>query len=277
MLDRADVVHYPVMVPVPPTRRPSVVTLHDLQHRDLPGLVSRPKRAFRHRAYDRSAQRADHVVVISDWVRARAIELLGLDLERVHTIHLGVDHTRFSPDPTLAREPFLLYPARAWPHKNHARLLDAFRLVRHGRPELRLVLTGAGHERSPLPEGVERRGRVSEADLITLYRTAAALVFPSLDQGFGLPPVEAMAVAAPSRRRTGARCPRCAATRPCSSTRRTSRRSLTASIQRCSADELSPAGVRRATAFTWERAATAHDLVYVTVAATGHEDRRHPR
>ena len=106
--------------------RPSVLTLLDVQHLDLPELFSRGERLFRRLAYDRAARRADQVIVISEWVRERTIEQLELDPERVHAIHLGVDLARFSPDPAAVREPFLLYPARPWPHKNHARLFEAF-------------------------------------------------------------------------------------------------------------------------------------------------------
>ena len=107
----------------------------------------------------------------------------------------GIDHARFSPGDE-PREPFLLYPARAWPHKNHARLFEAFALLRRERPELRLVLTGGGHS-APLPDGVEVRGHVSADELVSLYRRAAALVFPSLYEGFGQPPLEAMACGCP--------------------------------------------------------------------------------
>ena len=85
----------------------------------------------------------------------------------------------FTPgDAPRHAEPFLLYPANAWPHKNHARLFEAFARVRAERPELRLVLTGAAHDRLSLPEGVESRGHVSLDELVALYRTAAALVYP---------------------------------------------------------------------------------------------------
>src|SRR5215213_8016876 len=94
-----------------------------------------------------------------------------------------------------ASAPFLLYPASPWPHKNHARLLEAFTLVRRERPELRLVLTGSGH--GVLPDGVESVGYVTQDELASLYRRASALVFPSLYEGFGQPPLEAMACGCP--------------------------------------------------------------------------------
>jgi len=111
-LERADVVHYPLTVPVPPAAQPTVLTLLDVQHLDLPELFPRGERLFRRLAYDRAARRAGSVVVISKWVKDRVVARLGLDPERVHAIHLGVDHERFSPDASVARAPFLLYPAR---------------------------------------------------------------------------------------------------------------------------------------------------------------------
>jgi glycosyltransferase involved in cell wall biosynthesis len=198
LLRGADVVHYPFTVPIPrPAGVPWVQTLHDVQHLDLPGMFSRAERAYRVWAYDRSARRADLVVTDSEFSRVRIVERLGLDPGLVHVAHLGVDPEAFSyfGGP---REPFVLYPATAWPHKNHARLIESMRLVRVERPDLRLVLTGGRRAAlGSLPDWVEHRGYVSDAELRSLYRTAACLVFPSLYEGFGLPPLEAMASGCP--------------------------------------------------------------------------------
>jgi glycosyltransferase involved in cell wall biosynthesis len=191
-----DAVHYPLTIALPTLELPTAVTVHDLQHLDHPELFSRAERLWRARTHERSARGADAIVVPSQFVRRRAIELLGLPPERVHAIPWGVDHERFRPGDE-PREPFLLYPARPWPHKNHARLFEAFALLRAERPELRLVLTGGGHEGRPVPDGVDVRGHVSQDELASLYRRAAALVFPSLYEGFGQPPLEALASATP--------------------------------------------------------------------------------
>lgn len=194
----ADIVHYPLTIRLPAVDVPSVVTLHDLQHLDLPGLFSRGERAFRTLAWHRSVRHADLVVCPSAFVRERAESRLGIEDGKLRTIPHGIDHARFSPgrDEEGEHDEFLLYPARAWPHKNHAQLLAAFALLRRDRPSLRLVLTGGGN-RGSVPDGVEVRGHVALDELVGLYRSAAALVFPSLYEGFGQPVLEAMACGCP--------------------------------------------------------------------------------
>jgi glycosyltransferase involved in cell wall biosynthesis len=259
----ADVVHYPLTVPVPPVERPTILTLLDVQHLDLPELFPRGERVFRRLAYDRAARKADRVVVISEWTRGRVIEQLGLDPELVHAIHLAVDHERFSPDPGVEREPFLLYPARPWPHKNHARLFDAFARLRASRPELRLVLTGVGHDAARLPPGVETLGGVPTGELVSLYRRAAAVVFPSLYEGFGLPPLEALACGCPVASSNAGSLPEVlgeAAVLFDPEDTRAIAAATTEALDRAS--ELCARGPERAAAFTWEATARAHDEVY---------------
>jgi len=190
----AEVVHYPFTVAVPQVGVPEVVTLHDVQHLDLPQMFSRAERVYRSLFYQRSVRQADRVIVISDFVRERAVARLGLEPSTIRVVPLGLDHTVLLPREG-EREPFLLYPARNWPHKNHARLFEAFAELRREQPELRLVLTG-----SPFldtPDGVESRGHVPWPEVVDLMQRAAALVFPSLYEGFGLPPLEAMACGCP--------------------------------------------------------------------------------
>ena len=266
-LETAEVVHYPLTVPVPRVSRPTVLTLLDVQHLDLAELFTRGERLFRRLAYDRAARRADQVIVISEWVRERTIERLRLDPERVHAIHLGVDLAQFSPDPAAVREPFLLYPARPWRHKNHARLFEAFEAARAGRPELRLVLTGQGIETMSLPPGVEARGSVSRDELVSLYRRAAALVFPSLYEGFGLPPLEAMACGCPVAASAAGSLPEvCGRAAVLFDPHDASAIAEGIEEALARASELSKAGPTRAAWFTWDATARAHDRVYELAA-----------
>ena len=260
-LATAGVVHYPLTIRIPAVPAPSVVTLHDVQHLDLAALFSRGERAFRAVAYHRSARSAAIVVVPSGFVRDRAVEHLRLDPQRVRVIHHGIDHARFGPG-TEARDGFLLYPARAWPHKNHARLYEAFALLRRHRPDLRLVLTGGGHD-GVAPEGVEVLGHVSSDELVSLYRRAAALVFPSLYEGFGQPPLEAMACGCPVACSDAASLPEV-----CGEAARYFKPDDPAAIAAAVGEVLDDPGVwsergfARASRFTWESSAAAYEDVY---------------
>ena len=195
----ADIVHFPFTVPAPtPVRTQAAVqTLLDVQHLEMPHMFSRVELLYRRRFYEGFAAKADAVITISHFAKARMIHSLGLDPDRIHVAHLGVDTARYTPN-LGTRENFVLYPARGWPHKNHARLIEAMTLARRERPDLRLVLTGGGLEGlGDLPGWVDRRGLVSQDELLRLYQSASALVFPSLYEGFGLPPLEAMASGCP--------------------------------------------------------------------------------
>jgi glycosyltransferase involved in cell wall biosynthesis len=130
------------------------------------------------------------------------------------------------------------------------------------------VLTGAGTERLGGAPGVEGRGAVSGEGLVSLYRRAACLVFPSRYEGFGLPPLEAMACGTPvAAARAGSIPEVCGdaavlfdpddADAVAEGVREAMRR----------APELGIVGLRRAATFTWDAAAAAHESVYRAVAA----------
>jgi glycosyltransferase involved in cell wall biosynthesis len=256
------VVHYPLTVPLPYSRGSRVVTLHDVLHLDLPSLVPRHVRAFRALAYDLAARRADRVIVPSAFVRERAVARLGLDPSRVHVVPHGVDHDLFHPD-DREREPFLLYPARRWPHKNHAFLFGVFSEIRRNRPEFELVLTGEPDIGIQLPDGVRSLGLISSEELAELYRRAAALVFPSRYEGFGWPVLEAMASGCPVAAATGTAVEEVAGDAAVFFAPDAVDEAV-AAIERALVNtvDLGVRGIERASAFTWERVAELHDDVY---------------
>jgi glycosyltransferase involved in cell wall biosynthesis len=179
-----------------------------------------------------------------------------------------VDHTLFRPGDD-EREPFILYPARPWPHKNHARLLEAFTALRETRPRLRLILTGGDLERlDPLPEGVTRLGTVSSERVASLYRRAACLVFPSLYEGFGLPPLEAMACGCPVAAANAGAIPEV-----CGDAAvlfdPTDVDAIAAGILEADerSQELREKGLARAAAFSWVETARLHETVYAEAAS----------
>ena len=195
-LGSLDAIHFPLSIMIPPVRRPpAVTTVHDVLDKIHPEVFSRAERGYRKIVYGWTARLSRLIIVPSEHSKEVLVERAGFDPGRIRVIPLGVSTERFSPGDG-EREPFLLYPADGWPHKNHPRLLEAFALVRRTRPELRLVLTGARIERFA-SDAVEARGYVTQEELADLYRRASALVFPSLHETFGLPPLEAMASGCP--------------------------------------------------------------------------------
>ncbi len=252
-LDSLGAVHFPLSVMLPlVSRPPAATTILDLQHEFLPRNFPRWELAYRRLVYGTTARRSALVIAISEHARETLIERLSLDPARVRTIHLGVDLERFSPAED-AREPFLLYPAKRWRHKNHETL---FRALEH-LPEHRIVLTGY---EGPAPERVQALGRVPRDELVSLYRRAAALVFPSLYEGFGQPVLEALACGCPVA------CSDLPALREVAgdaaeyfdpldpdSIAEAARRAIARGGE---------AGPARAARFTWDECARKHDAVY---------------
>jgi glycosyltransferase involved in cell wall biosynthesis len=283
-----ELLHFPVTVPIPRTGLPEIVTLHDVQHHDLPEFFSPPERALRRLTYDGAARRASAVVTPSEYSARRIVDVLGIAGDRVEVIRNGIDHKRFRPEPDAAdacmrsrlglERPFMLYPANLWPHKNHERLVKAF--ARVPERDLELVLTGRTYGRlEPLTElarrcGVGDRvrhlGYVDPGQVPALYRAARALVFPSLYEGFGGPPLEAMAcgcpVAASGRASLAEVCGDASVVLEPESVD-----SIADAIERVSRDEgvrtrLRAAGLEQASRFSWKEAAARHAALYGRLA-----------
>jgi len=280
-----DLVHYPVTVPIPAFAGPTVVTIHDVQHHDLPGAISRAERAFRGWAYDDAARRATMVHTPSAFARETLIAHVGVAPERVRAIHGGFDAGRFGPEAQPGDEAraaalglperFVLYPANLWPHKNHERLVEAFAraaidddvaLVLCGDPRggadrlaARAVALGAGGR-------VRHVGFVEHDTLPVLYRRATALVFPSLYEGFGTPPLEAMASGCPVAASSAGSLPEVVGDAALSFDA-TDVDAIAAAIERIVADaalreRLRAGGPAHAARFTWARAAREHLELY---------------
>lgn len=266
----ADVVHFPFTIafPRPRSGQASVVSLLDVQHHDLPHLFSRAERAYRGLAYDKSACNADAVITISDFSKERIVRHLDIDPGKVHVAHLAVRGDEYQPQ-LGARGSFLLYPARGWPHKNHVTLFSAFEILRRRSPLLRLVLTGAtAAELPPVPNGVEVRGQLAREQLIALYGTAGALVFPSRYEGFGLPVLEAMASGCPVAAASAGSLPEVvgeAAVLFDPLDPEEMALAIEATLDR--AAELQLRGLAQASRFTWSACASVHARVYARLGS----------
>lgn len=192
---------------------PTVVTIPDLQHRGLPDLFDSFELGSRNIGFPESVRAATAVLGISDHVASEIRREYGLQDDKVISTPLGLS-PEFVSDPELVRQyrdsalahyrvegQYVFFPGNAWPHKNHAGLIAAFERVLEDEPDVSLILTGSDAVAALIPprlrSAVRHLGYVSRTELIGLTSGAAALVFPSLFEGFGLPVLEAMAVSTP--------------------------------------------------------------------------------
>jgi glycosyltransferase involved in cell wall biosynthesis len=190
----------------PRTLRPHPMTVfvHDLlwRSRDASGSLNARGAAFHDAGLTRSAQHADRILVPSTSV-AEALALAGIAPERIIVTGEGCDHLPVKPRVTDA-PPMLLGVSTFEPRKNLARLLAAFSRARNDLPlgtTLQIVGSDAWRGTAGLPNeippGVIVLGAVDDERLADLYAEATAFVYPSLGEGFGLPPLEALRAGVP--------------------------------------------------------------------------------
>ena len=218
--ERADLFHAPHYVLPPLTPCKSVVTIHDCIHLRFPQyLPNRLGYAYARGAMWMATHQSSRILTVSEASKRDILRYFNVPPEKIDVIYNGIDE-RFStppPEDDVARvreryqlyDPFILYAGNIKPHKNLERTIEAFHLLRRSAEfaEVKLVIIGdeiakyaalrhAVH-RHKLHKYVRFFGFVPNQTLAILYRLAGVFVFPSLYEGFGLPPLEAMASGTP--------------------------------------------------------------------------------
>lgn len=197
------VAHHPITTsPIINRGIRNVVTLHDLNFLKHPEWYSRAFRAVYSFTALPGLMRAQRVVAISDYVREEAVAKLKIEEERLRRVYNGV---RFAPEAESfahSNIPYVLCVGSLQPHKNLARLIRAFRLLHERQPDLELWIVGRPQEGfTDIPElkellgtpGLQMLGYLTNEELRAAYANALVFCYPSLEEGFGLPMLEAMA------------------------------------------------------------------------------------
>jgi len=207
--DGIDVLHSPVAAIPLLTRVPRIATVHEMPWLRYPGIEGRPREAV-YRARIRIAARvAIRLIVPSRAVARDLIELAPRAAGKVEVLPFGVEEM-FKPLPddrrreqlrrrlSLPDDPVVLFVGKPRRRKNLPVLLQAVRMLRdHMRPAPTLVLAGVNAAEIPPSPGVVPLGYIADQDLVHLYNLASVLAYPSLSEGFGFPPLEAMACGTP--------------------------------------------------------------------------------
>ena len=250
---------------------PQVTVFHDMQHKRHPEFFRRFDLPFWRMLLYWSAHRSRRLIAVSEATRDDLLAFYRLSPGKIAVVPHGVDERMFGIAAVRSPEPFVLCVSTLHPHKNIARLLQAFAELRRDRPDLKLVLAGlkgffsreveARIAALGLGEAVRITGWLPREELYELFRTAWAFVYPSTFEGFGMPVAEAMAAGVPTA---------CSDIRPIRDVAGDAAllfdpldtATMTAALRRLVADvperaRLIAAGSGRARQFSWSRAAAA--------------------
>ena len=281
---KPDVVHCPHFPTPVPHCGPLVVTLHDLTPLIVAGAMPSALKRFMYRRWNaRAARLADSVLAPSHSTAADVARLYPSARGKLAVVAEAADD--FSSGPMapltgalaqLASPPYLLSMGNTKPHKHLPTLLRAFGRLASSRPDLRLLLVGTeppGYLHAKLADvqpdvrpRVAFTGHVTDTELRALYAGASVFVFPSQYEGFGLPPLEAMALGAPVVCSDAASLPEvvgeAALLFPAGDPTALAETLVRALDDPALRHTLAEAGRRRAAQFTWARTAAATVAAY---------------
>jgi glycosyltransferase involved in cell wall biosynthesis len=296
-LSRIDVLNT-LMAPVVNPSWSLVIHMKTMHAFTTPESIPPLTRAYRRFSYPRSARAADAIVINSESLRAEIGKYFQVDDRKFKLIYEAVDHELFKPgDVGAARakvasygviKPFVLFVSSLWPYKNCDGLLRSWALARGELGDRQLAIVGSGRDQEYLTSlrslaaelgisgDVVFVGGVPLEETVNFYRAADAFVYPSLNETFGLPILEAMACGCPVVTSDTSAMPETAGGAALLADPKDPPSIARAIVEAAAPqrDRLREAGLRRASEFTWAATGAATLDVYREVGELRKERRK---
>jgi glycosyltransferase involved in cell wall biosynthesis len=296
-LSRIDVLNT-LMAPVVNISWSLVIHMKTMHAFTTPEAIPPLTRAYRRFSYPRSARAADAIIINSESLRAEISKYLQVDDRKLKLIYEAVDHELFKPgDAAAARarvasrgvmKPFVLFVSSLWPYKNCDGLLRAWALARGELGDRQLAIVGIGRDQEYLASlhslaaelgisgDVVFVGGVPLEETVSFYRAADAFVYPSLNETFGLPLLEAMACGCPVVTSDTSAMPETAGGAAVLADPKEPASIARAIVEAAGPqrDRLRDLGLRRASQFTWAATGAATLDVYREVTERRRERRK---
>ena len=211
--------HYNVPV-LPVKARQKIVIIHDVYHLAFRSTLSLMQKFYSTFLINFAVRNFDKVITVSRFSESEIIKYTGIDKGKITTLHLGFNpkiRSLNNREKELTKrkynlpEKFIFFVGNIKPHKNLINLLQAYSILQGKKITHKLVITGSRdgfitsdreidtflEKNSTISENVLFTGYVDQKDLINIYELADVFVFPSLYEGFGIPPIEAMIAGTP--------------------------------------------------------------------------------
>jgi glycosyltransferase involved in cell wall biosynthesis len=276
-LPDADVIHLSSQTfgfYAPSIKYPNVITCHDMMAFSRPNLFESRREALLSRLAIKGMEKCDRVIAVSGFTKKQVVQYMGIDESKITAIHSGIS-SEFRPRRKKKEADYLVYFGSEEKRKNVAALIDAFFMLKKLHPELKLIKNYNNPRiwKRVCSLGLEKdviiTGNIREREMASYYSNAKAFVYPSLFEGFGFMPLEAMACGCPVAASSSTAMPEILGDAPVyfnpSDTKDIAEKISLILDDQALSGKLSRKSIQRAKRFSWKKTCRETKKVYMEV------------